>query len=496
MSGRSRWPSLVVAVVAATAIAGIPPGAGVAAPEPGPVAAARVTPQLDTQVSFPTRTVRDADGDTLLADASGRALQLHGANLGKTDDITEQDVADLGAAGFTLLRLPIQWSKLEPTQGGHDAAYLQHIEDVLAWADRYGLLVIVDWHQDVYGPYFPGFDGAPEWTTRTDGKVFTPDPGNWFNNYFDPAVTAAFTHLWNDPDLRQAQVDAWTYLAEQLAGSPALLGYDLFNEPMWTSSDFDVNELPAMYGRVIAGIRTVDQRSWLWIEPTVLVGEGLPTGLPDIDDPRHGADRIGYAPHAYSTSVEDGGDFDVSSGWVASYESLITEYPREHHLPVIIGEWGPVAANADHPGNVVLVARQTASFARFATGWAIWYGCRSADGGGYCLFSDAAGHIDPGRAAAARPYPLVLGGRAVAEQAGPGRYQLRYRPSGGTTTQVVVPSGFADHPVVSLTDARGHRVDARVTVSAPTRTGARTVTIRPRGPVASTWTLRVGRHPA
>ena len=104
-----------------------------------------------------------------------------------------------------------------------------------------------------------------------------PDQGNWFNNYFDPAVTAAFTHLWNDPDLQQAQVDAWTYLAEQLAGSPALLGYDLFNEPMWDLERLRRQRAPAMYGRVIAGIRTVDQRSWLWIEPTVLVGEGLPT---------------------------------------------------------------------------------------------------------------------------------------------------------------------------------------------------------------------------
>ncbi|WP_395656420.1 glycoside hydrolase family 5 protein [Nocardioides sp.] len=491
MPGHGRVPTVVATAAAAAAVvlATLPaPASG--APSSGPDRAP--TPQLHTQVSFPTRTVTDSAGNTLLADASGRALQLHGANLGKTDDITEQDVANLGASGFTLLRLPIQWSKLEPTQGSYDATYLQHVEDVLDWAERYGLLVLVDWHQDVYGPYFPGFDGAPEWTTRTDGIAFTPDPGNWFNNYFDPAVKAAFTHLWNDPDLRQAQVDAWTYLAEQLAGSPALLGYDLFNEPMWTSSTFDKDELPAMYRRVIAGIRTVDQRSWLWVEPTVLVGEGLPTGLPGIDDPRTGADRIGYAPHAYSTDVEDGGDWDVSSSWVRSYESMIVGYPRRHDLPVLVGEWGPSNADAEHPGNIELVRQQTASFSRFATGWAIWYGCWSATGSGYCLFSDDQGHLAPGHAAAGRPYPLALGGTEVSERASAGHYLLHYRPTRGVTTQVVLPSGFADQPVVRLTDARGRKVDARVTVSAPSRTGARAVTVRPRAAVTSAWTLQIG----
>ncbi len=169
-------------------------------------------------IAFPTRTVTDASGNTLLADSTGRAMQLRGANLGKVNDITEKDVADMAAAGLTLLRIPIQWSQVEPTEGAYDAAYIQSIEDALTWAHEYGLMVIVDWHQDVFGPAFPGFDGIPAWATRTDGIEFEPIPGNWFYNYFTPAVQAAFQHLWNDADLRQAQVDAWTYVADQLDG--------------------------------------------------------------------------------------------------------------------------------------------------------------------------------------------------------------------------------------------------------------------------------------
>ncbi|MBZ5738825.1 glycoside hydrolase family 5 protein [Nocardioides mangrovi] len=481
-------PRRAVSALLATTAALVGLGLPAVSPVADPAAAEGQRPAPRSAVPFPTRTAADRDGNTRLADDRGRILQLRGANLGKFDDITEQDVADLGAAGLSLLRLPIQWSLVEPTEGSYDAAYLQHVQDVLDWAHEAGLLVLVDWHQDVFGPAF-GFDGAPAWATRTDGLEFEPVDGNWFNNYFHPAVQAAFSHLWNDADLQEAQVAAWTHVAAQLAGSPALLGYDLFNEPMWTSGTFETQELPAMYRRVIAGIRSVDARSWLWIEPTVLVGEGLPVRLPGIEDPRAGADRIGFAPHAYSSAVEDGGDWDATSIWVSAYEAQITQYPRRHHLPVIVGEWGPIAANADFPGNVELVEQQAASFPRFASGWAIWYGCRSATGGGYCIFTDDAGHLDPGRGAAWRPYALALAGRTVRETAGAHRFRLSYRPRPGTTT-VIVPSGFATRPDVAVTTGT-RAAPARVRMSAPTATGARTITVRPRHRPQGTWTLTI-----
>ncbi len=450
-----------------------------------PAGATTSTEGLETQLSFPTRTVTDAAGNTLLADRYGRALQLHGANLGKTGDITEKGVADMAAAGLTLLRYPIQWRKVEPTQGDYDEAYVEHLKEVLGWAETYGVLVMIDWHQDVFGPYFGenfGFDGIPAWATRTDGIEFERVPGNWFNSYWHPAVQAAFTHLWNDADLQQAQVDAWTYLADQLEGSPALLGYDLFNEPMIKSEAL----LGEMYNRVIAGIRTVDQRSWLWVEPTVLVGEGLPTMLPGFDDPREGADRIGYAPHAYSTSVEEGGDWDTSSSFVTTYEAAITQYPRKHDMPVIVGEWGPASAGATFPGNVQLVKQQIASFARFASGWAVWYACVNETGGGYCIFSDDDGHLDEDRGAAWRPYPLTLAGSTVREKATKDGWTLVYRPrKSAAGSQIVVPGGFADRISVKVSDG------VTKTVSAPTRTGARTVTLT--GPVRKhpTWTITI-----
>lgn len=464
-------------------------------------------PEPRTPVAFPTGTTTDALGNTVLADRQGRALQLRGTNLGKVDDIHRKDVADMGAAGFMLLRLPIQWRHLEPTRGTYDRAYVRHIRDVLRWAERYHLMVLVDWHQDVYSSAF-GFHGAPEWTVRTDGIAFERAPGDWFDNYFHPAVQRAFDHLWNDADLQQAQVAAWTHLAKQLRGEPALLGYDLFNEPMTgriepgaslyeigaALIEFERTELPAMYKRVIAGIRSVDKRSWLWVEPTVVVGErmlpqeNVGTSLPGFDDPRRGADRIGYAPHAYSTEVEYGGDWDPDSGWVDSYEAAITRYPRKHKMPVLVGEWGPITTGKAYPGNEELVDQQAASFTRFASGWAMWYGCRNKTGGGYCVFTDDQGHLDPGRAGAWAPYAVSLAGRRIDEKATTRDFRLTYRPRPGTST-FIVPSGYAKRIDVRVSDRRS--APAEVGISRPTRTGARTVTVTaPRG-VRGEWTVRI-----
>lgn len=449
-------------------------------------------PEYRTGVSIPTGTTVDARGNTVLADRWGRAVQLRGTNLGKFDDISRRDVEAMAAAGFTLLRLPIQWSKVEPRQGRYDESYVEHIEDVLDWAEDAGVLVLVDWHQDVFGPAF-GFNGVPRWATRTDGIDFEPLPGDdWFANYFQPAVQAAFRHLFSDADLQRAQARTWRYLARRLAGHDALLGYDLFNEPMGQidaddlsdpetlarkSAAFESGDLAAMYRRLIRAVRSVDTRSWLWVEPTVLVGEGIPTALPDFADPRRGRDRIGYAPHAYSTAVEAGGDWDPDSGFVQRYEAAITEYPRTAKMPVIVGEWGPIAAGDSYPGNTTLVERQARSFERFASGWAIWYGCRSDSGGGYCIFTED-GHLDPGRAGAWTPYSQRLAGERQEETVTDGTYTLRFTPTRGLhRSRIIVPAGFADRLSVSARTEAGRHVAALPVVSQSSRTGARTITL-------------------
>ncbi|MFD5921026.1 cellulase family glycosylhydrolase [Kitasatospora sp. NPDC058201] len=403
------------------------------------------------QAAFPTAAVTGPDGRTDPVDASGRRLRLRGFNLDKYAEATEQDVESLAARGFTLIRVAVSWTRLEPRRGRLDQAELGRLHRLLGWADRYGVLALVDFHQDVYGPKFGGGDrGIPLWATRDDDLPFEADPDDWFAGYFQPAVQAAFRHLYDDPDLRAWQADFYTRLARELRGHRSLLGYDLFNEPFGpvdgdptdpavlaaASAALEQGRLADMYRRLIAAVRRVDRRAWLFVEPTVLVGQGVPTRLPGFTDPRPGAPRLGYAPHFYDTAVESGADWDPAGGFVEDYTAAIAAYPAAHRLPVLVGEWGP--PDARRPGNALLVRRQVDAMDGFAAGWTMWYWCRGD--GGYCAL-DPAGRPAPGHGPAFGPYPAAVAGTAARTTADGASHTVRWAADGtGHATELVLPA--------------------------------------------------------
>ncbi|MFE4517128.1 cellulase family glycosylhydrolase [Kitasatospora sp. NPDC056783] len=430
---------------------------------------------------FPTATATAADGRTALTDAQGRHLRLRGFNLDKYAEATPADLDSLAAQGFTLVRLPVSWSRLEPGRSRLDPTELHRLQRLLDRADRLGLLVLVDFHQDVYGQKFlGGTNGIPAWATRDDGLPFTPDPDDWFAGYFQPAVQAAFRHLYDDPDLRAWQADFYTRLARELRGHRSLLGYDLFNEPFGpvdgdpsdpavlaaASAALEQDRLPGMYRRLIAAVRRVDSRAWLFVEPTVLVGQGAPTHLPGFTDPRPGAPRLGYAPHFYDTAVENGADWNPSGGFVEQYTAAITGYPAAHRLPVLVGEWGP--PNSRTPGNSELVRRQVAAMDGFAEGWTMWYWCRGE--GGYCAL-DPSGHPAPGDEPAFGPYPVAVAGTDVRTDG----QAIRWRADGtGRDSELLLPPASFPHGArVTVSPS-----DARVEIDQPTAGRAGTVRVR------------------
>jgi endoglycosylceramidase len=450
---------LSAAVVAAAFAAGfaLPGAVRASPPEPAPLCA--------------PGTVVTPDGVTRLADSAGRVLDLRGFNLDKWDESTPADVRAIADRGFTLIRLDITWARLEPTRGVYDAAAMGRIQQLMSAADRYGLRVLVDFHQDVYGPYFGGGqDGIPAWATRDDGLPFTPIPNDWFSEYFEPSVQAAFRHLYDDADLRAAQTAFYQHVATALRSHPSLLGYDLFNEPsgpmlgdpsdpaaLFASSQaLEQGRLQEMYKRLIAAVRQVDQRSWLFVEPTVLVGEGVPTALPGFADPRAGAPRIGYAPHFYDTAVENGQDWNPADGFVDDYVAAITAYPKAHGMPVIVGEWGEYTGT---PGNAALIVAQTKAMPMFATGWTRWYWGMGTDG--YAPL-DKAGNPLPGEAPMFAPFASAVAGTPTGSSFDPSTntYTLSYAPGGKGLgiTEIVLPGTVYPNGVAVSVSGRAKAV--------------------------------------
>ncbi|MGW1200821.1 glycoside hydrolase family 5 protein [Streptomyces sp. NPDC002536] len=346
-----------------------------------------------------------------LTDAHHHPLALRGWNVeDKTHrgpdalrDITERHFRDLSARGFNLVRLLVFWDDLEPAPGQYSERYLARIERILDWSARYRLHVVLDAHQDVYGPAFGGPRGIPEWATRTDGLPYTPHPGDWFSEYYEPAVQAAFEHLYQDADLRNAQARMWQVLAGRFARHPAVLGYDLMNEPMGklrpgedlpaAARRIEATQLTPMYGRIAEAVRRVDREHWLFVEPTPAAGEGLPTGLGRIADP-----KVVYAPHLYDAAMEAGRDYDPASGWLARYETAVVRYGREHRVPVVVGEWGSPRSELPHMRRFYRDA--LTSMQRYASGWASYTWCYGA---GYCAV-DAAGRFLPNKELTARRF--------------------------------------------------------------------------------------------
>ncbi|MFJ2785483.1 cellulase family glycosylhydrolase [Streptomyces sp. NPDC093249] len=438
--------TVVAALLVPTAAHAAPDGASRATPE-GTGAAVRPVP------SGAVAAVR-ADGPAIpaLTDAYGRTLTLRGwnvedkANRGDAalSAVTERHFRDMRAKGFNFARLLVFWDDLEPRPGQYSQGYLRKIGRILDWAAKYDVKVLIDAHQDVFGPAF-GHRGVPAWATRTDGLPFTPNPDDWFSEYFQPAVQRAFTHLYEDEDLQRAQARMWRLLADRFGGHPAVLGYDLINEPMGELKEgedlataarrIERDQLTPMYNRLADAVRTVDRSRWIFVEPTPIVGEGVPTGLGRIDDP-----KIVYAPHFYNTGMEAGADYDPAARWIETYEQAVTRYPEEYKVPVVVGEWGPL--NNSLPNMNRFYRDAMASLGRYSSGSAGYVWCY---GGGYCAV-DGTGTFRTNKELTAEPYAEAVAGtvRSAVYDPGAGVYRLAYDSTdrrGSRVTELSLPPG-------------------------------------------------------
>lgn len=416
--GRALMALVVASVLAAGALA--------------PAASARPAPRSSSPSPSSSSSERALPP---LTDDRGRTLTLRGWNVedkaNRGEDalsaITERHFRDLRANGFNFARLLVFWDDLEPRRGQYSARYLHRIERILDWARKHRVHVLIDAHQDVFGPAF-GHRGIPEWATRTDGLPFTPNPDDWFSEYFQPAVQRAFTHLYEDPDLRRAQAAMWQLLAERFGRHPAVIGYDLINEPMGelrpgedlptAARRIEAEHLTPLYNRLARAVRAKDRSTWIFVEPTPIVGEGVPTGLGRIED-----SRTVYAPHFYNTAMEAGADYDPDAGWIEAYEAAVTAYPARHRMPVVVGEWGPLNNALPNMGRFYREA--VASLNRYSSGWAGYVWCY---GGGYCAV-DERGRFRTNKEQTATPYAPAVAGtvRSDTYDAGTRTYRLAYR---------------------------------------------------------------------
>jgi endoglycosylceramidase len=305
---------------------------GSSSPSASPATTAAPTSPSGLVALRPLHAIRGTNAR--IVDDHGRQVLLRGVNVNSLGDyfqanaayattvpVTDADWAAMQADGFDVVRLLVSWSRLEPTRGHVDQAYLATIHTAVAQAARHGIWSVIDLHQDAWGRYVAsppgvtcpsgakpgiGWDGAPKWATLTDGADTCAAAGV---RELAPAVMHAFDNFYADTDGIQTElVKTWAAVAKSFAGDPAVAGYDLFNEPNWgTDVAASGAKLGAFYQRTVTAMRQAEKSAGgfshiVFFEPVVVFpSTGTLPPAATVADP-----NMVFAPHNYHGSIDPG----------------------------------------------------------------------------------------------------------------------------------------------------------------------------------------------
>jgi len=309
-----------------------------------------------------------ASDDHRIVDDLNRDVLLRGVNvtsLGEywqgdpdhepTMSTTDADWAEMASRGFSVVRLVVHWSRIEPTRGEIDQSYLDEIDAYVTAAADHGMYTVIDMHQDAYSAFIStppgetcpassepakGWDGAPEWATITDGAstCITGDRNS------SPAVINAWNHFYDNTDgIRDRFVASWATVATRFAGRPEVAGYDLLNEPEVSRPG---EELTPLYDQLVVdgvtAIRDAEAATGATFEHLIIVEPGLPAGNPAfgllIPDPeRIGIEPEGIVagPHNYAESIGNGLDLTIEET-----NELFLTVATDLGVPLWVGEYG------------------------------------------------------------------------------------------------------------------------------------------------------------
>ncbi|MCA9610441.1 MAG: cellulase family glycosylhydrolase [Myxococcales bacterium] len=332
--------------------------------------------------------------------------------------------------GFDVIRFLVFWEAIEPERGIYDDAYLAEVRARIEAAGEAGLHVILDMHQDVFGPGFGG-DGAPRWACdEALYASFTP-PDEWFQGYFEPEVGECFDRLWNDADTRAAYGAAWARVARELAGVDAVIAYELMNEPFWgtaTVRTFERTIAPAAYAEWTDAIRAEDPRPYVLMGPASAANIGLSSFLVPPD-----RERLIYGPHLYPPSLERGLGWTGSADEVLDLAAIIGDDAARMDLPAVVTETG---ARRDVEGALTFLDQVYDAFDAEMIGATQWEGGRGGEGS-YDVWDETGAPSSVGLAIA-RPYPARVAGAPVGWSWDGDRFVFDWDEDGSATGETIV----------------------------------------------------------
>ena len=228
--------------------------------------------------------------------------------------VTREDIALLHRAGFNAVRVPLHYSLFE----SDDAEGFKLLDRLILWSRAEGLYVILDLH------------AAPGGQTGT--------------NIDD---SSGYPWLYQSPQEQEHLVAIWRRLAKHYRDEPAVLGYDLLNEPIPHFPKLAPlnSSLEPVYKKLSGEIRKVDAHHILFLGGAQWNSNFSVFGKP-FDA------NVAYTFHKY---------------WTAPDESVLRQYidfRERYDVPIWMGESGE---NTDE-----WISQFVKTLEQNNIGWAFW----------------------------------------------------------------------------------------------------------------------------
>ena len=228
--------------------------------------------------------------------------------------ITRDDIALLHRAGFNAIRVPMHYSLFE----SDDAPGFKLLDQLIVWSRAEGLLVMLDLHAAPGGQTGANIDDS-----------------------------AGYPWLYQSPQEQAHLLAIWRRLAQHYRDEPAILGYDLLNEPIPHFPQLAALNplLEPVYKKLAAEIRKVDTHHILFLGGAQWDSNFAVFGKP-FDA------NVAYTFHKY---------------WTAPDQSVIQQYidfRDRYDVPIWMGESGE---NKDE-----WIEQFVKTLEKNNIGWAFW----------------------------------------------------------------------------------------------------------------------------
>lgn len=294
------------------------------------------------------------------ASASPWDARVRGANL--FDHVeTRERLAAAAAQGIRVVRLaPDKWAA-------------ERRDFLIGDADRYDGLAVRDLAQ-----LRAVLDAADSAGVRVVLTLLSLPGARWRQHNGDRSDF----RLYRDPAALEQAERCWADLAAACSGHPALVGYDLLNEPHPSRAHPPAGlPLREVMRRLLAAVRSRDSTAWVIVEPDDFASPDALEHFEPFDDPRvlysfHFYEPWAYIDHrqrgrfTYPGRVGEAGHGEwVDAAWMEACVAPVVRWQARHGVPssrVLVGEFG---VPRTHPGAERWLADAIRTFERHGWHW-------------------------------------------------------------------------------------------------------------------------------